>query len=215
VTGAHPDATTIEVLASIMTLEPAGRLYKSLVEPRKATNVSNFTASLHDPGFVSFFVTVPLADSIDAARDTAIATLETGVAREPINAAEVERARSRALKNIDEVLADPTRFGVRLSEAIAAGDWRLFFVHRDRMRTITAADVQRVATHVSQASEPHDRSVRAGQPSQTARRRPHRSTSRRWSRTTKGDLQPRPASSSSQRRQTSRRVRNVSPLPTA
>jgi zinc protease len=34
---------------------------------------------------------------------------------------------------------------VRLSESIAAGDWRLFFLQRDRWRTVTATDVQRVA----------------------------------------------------------------------
>jgi zinc protease len=142
--GAHPDAVAVDALASVMTVEPAGRLYKALVEARKATSVSNFAPLLHDPGFVAFFAQVPMSDSIDVARETAIATLE-GVARDPITATEVDRARARALKTIDDVLSDPTRFGVRLSEAIAAGDWRLFFVVRDRWRAVTAADVQRVA----------------------------------------------------------------------
>jgi zinc protease len=87
---------------------------------------------------------VPLADSIDGARDAALASLE-GVAREPITPAEVERVKARALKTIDEALADPTRFGIGLSESIAAGDWRIFFLQRDRVRALTAADVQRVA----------------------------------------------------------------------
>ena len=39
----------------------------------------------------------------------------------------------------------PQRLGVALSESIALGDWRLFFLTRDRWRTLTAADVQRVA----------------------------------------------------------------------
>ncbi|MEO8754200.1 MAG: pitrilysin family protein [Casimicrobiaceae bacterium] len=142
--GAHQDAVAVEALASLMTAEPSGRLYKSLVETRKATGVGNFWIALHDPGFVAFNAQVPMADSIDPAREAAIATLE-GIARDPITAAEVDRARARALKGIDEVLADPTRFGVRLSESIAAGDWRLFFITRDRWRTLTPADVQRVA----------------------------------------------------------------------
>jgi zinc protease len=142
--GAHPDAVAVEALASLMTAEPSGRLYKSLVETRKATGVGNFWIALHDPGFVAFFAQVPVSDSIDAAREAAVATLE-GVAKEPITAVEVDRARARALKGIDEVLADPTRFGVRLSESIASGDWRLFFITRDRWRTVTPADVQRVA----------------------------------------------------------------------
>jgi zinc protease len=144
VPGAHPDYVAVDALAEIMTIAPAGRLYKALVETRKASGVSNFAASLHDPGFVAFFAQVPLADSIDAARDAALASLE-GVAREPITPAEVERVKARALKSIDESLADPTRFGIGLSESIAAGDWRLFFLQRDRVRALTAADVQRVA----------------------------------------------------------------------
>ena len=33
-------------------------------------------------------------------------------------------------------MSDPTRFGIRLSESIAAGDWRLFFLQRDRWRAV-------------------------------------------------------------------------------
>ncbi|MCC6198014.1 MAG: insulinase family protein [Burkholderiales bacterium] len=144
VAGAHPDYPAVQALASIMTMEPAGRLYKALVDTRKAASVSAFTIPLFDPGFVAFYAQLPVNESLDAAREAAIATLE-GVAREPITEAEVARAKARALKEIDDVLADPTRFGIRLSGAIAAGDWRLFFVNRDRLRKVTAQDVQRVA----------------------------------------------------------------------
>ena len=34
-----------------------------------------------------------------------------------------------------------------LSEFAAIGDWRLFFLYRDRLRKVTLADVQRVAEH--------------------------------------------------------------------
>ncbi|MCC6868132.1 MAG: insulinase family protein [Burkholderiales bacterium] len=155
VPGAHPDQAALEALVAIMTIEPAGRLYKALVEARKAAAVSGWTPELHDPGFMLFNVQVPLGESIDVARDTAVATLE-GVAQNPITAAEVERARTRALKRVDEALADPTRFGISLSESIAAGDWRLFFLQRDRMRKVSADDVQRVAL---QYLKPANRSV--------------------------------------------------------
>ena len=42
--------------------------------------------------------------------------------------------------------SDPERVGVALSEAIAAGDWRLFFLQRDRARKATLGDVQKAAT---------------------------------------------------------------------
>ena len=144
VPGAHPDFVAIDALADVMTVEPAGRLYKALVETKKASAVQSWAAELRDPGFVAFFAQVPMSDSLETAKDTMTATLE-GVRKNPITAAEVDRVRAKALRNFDETLADPTRLGVRLSESIAAGDWRLFFLQRDRWRTVTAADVQRVA----------------------------------------------------------------------
>jgi zinc protease len=87
---------------------------------------------------------VPLADSIDAARTAMLATLDE-VKTKPITQAEVDRVKAKALKDVDELLNDPTKLGVALSESIALGDWRLFFQQRDRWRSLTAADVQRVA----------------------------------------------------------------------
>jgi len=73
-----------------------------------------------------------------------LATFEN-LGKEPITEAEVARVRAKAAKYFDEVLADPQKLGVAISEAVALGDWRLFFIQRDRYRKVTAADVQRVA----------------------------------------------------------------------
>src|SRR5262249_46542743 len=92
----------------------------------------------------AFFAQVPLSDSLAVARDTMEATLH-GVRKVPITPAEVDRVRAKALRDFDETVADPARLGIALSESVALGDWRLFFLERDRWRTVTAADVQRVA----------------------------------------------------------------------
>jgi zinc protease len=49
------------------------------------------------------------------------------------------------LKQIDLTLNASDRVGLQLSEWMAMGDWRLFFLHRDRIKKVTPADVQRVA----------------------------------------------------------------------
>jgi len=74
-----------------------------------------------------------------------IATVE-GVAKEPITAAELDRARTKYLKDFDLTASDPEKVGVALSEAIAQGDWRLFYLDRDRVRNAKLEDLQRVAT---------------------------------------------------------------------
>ncbi|MGH8772349.1 MAG: insulinase family protein, partial [Burkholderiales bacterium] len=58
---------------------------------------------------------------------------------------EVERARAQILKNIELVLNNSDQVGLTLSEFIGAGDWRLFFLHRDRLRKVTPEEVSQAA----------------------------------------------------------------------
>jgi zinc protease len=142
--GANPDATAFEALAEIMTVEPAGRLYKALVEGKKASSTEQWVFQQHDAGFVIFWAQVPEGEAIDAARDTLLATLYD-VAAHPITEAELERVRTKAQKDFDDTINDPEKMAVALADAVAEGDWRLFFIRRDRWRKLTPADVTRVA----------------------------------------------------------------------
>ncbi len=142
--GADADFVAADVLAEILTLAPSGRLYKALVETRKATSVQSWTEAQADPGTITLFAQVPEADSVDAVRDTMLAVI-ADIAKNPITEEEVARVRAKAAKYFESTINDPQAFGVAISESIALGDWRLFFLQRDRYRTVTAADVQRVA----------------------------------------------------------------------
>ena len=144
VPGAHPDAVAIEAAVDALTVSPGGRLYKALVESRKAAAVDQFVYTGHDPGFAMFLAQVPESDSLDTARSTMLQIVED-LARQPFTQAEIDRVRAKALKAIDETINDPQRLGIALSGSIATGDWRLFFLQRDRWRALTAADVERVA----------------------------------------------------------------------
>src|SRR5882672_4060809 len=115
--GANPDATAFEALSEIMTVAPAGRLYKALIEGKKASAVENWTFAQHDAGFVIFWAQVPLGDSMDAARDTMLATLYD-VAAHPVTAAELDRVRTKAQKDFDETINDPERLAVAFADAI-------------------------------------------------------------------------------------------------
>ncbi len=142
--GADADYVATDVLGDVMTLAPSGRLYKALVETKKATSVQSWTQAQVDPGNITFFAQVPEADPIEPVRDTMFATL-ADVAKHPITEAEVARVRAKAAKYFESTINDPQAFGVAISDSIALGDWRLFFIARDRYRTVTPADVQRVA----------------------------------------------------------------------
>ncbi len=88
---------------------------------------------------------MPENESLDTARTTMLQVIED-VAKQPFTQGEIDRVRAKALKSIDETINDPQRLGIALSGSIAAGDWRLFFLQRDRWRALTPADVDRVAS---------------------------------------------------------------------
>jgi zinc protease len=143
--GTDPSSGAINLLEEILTDTPSGRLYKALVETKKATSVGGYFMELHDPGFVMFNADVRQDQSIEDARTAFVRALDAAAGSAPIIKDEVERARATLLKNIDLMLNSADRVGLHLSEAIAQGDWRLFFLNRDRIRAATVEDVQKAA----------------------------------------------------------------------
>ncbi|WP_201979938.1 M16 family metallopeptidase [Hymenobacter rubidus] len=142
--GSHPDYAAVDVLVDVLTNEPSGRMYKALVESKRAANQWGFTPTLHDPGFAFFFAEVRQGRSLDSARAVMLTTFDN-VAKQAPTAEEVERAKTSRLKDIDLMFQQSDQVGLALSEYIATGDWRLVYLYRDRLRGVTPADVQRVA----------------------------------------------------------------------
>ena len=142
--GSHPDTAPLELLSEILAATPSGRLYKALVEGQKASSVSDYFPLLHDPGFLMFQAEVRQESSLAEAEKTMRETIDA-ILKSPAAKEELDRARTELLKNIDLTLNSSQRVGLELSEWIGDGDWRLFFLNRDRIRSATLADVQRVA----------------------------------------------------------------------
>ncbi|MFY9550133.1 MAG: pitrilysin family protein [Thermoanaerobaculia bacterium] len=143
--GVNPESGAIDILAEILTDTPSGRLYKALVETKKATSVGGYFMALHDPGFVIFNAEVRQDQPAAGAKAALVKTVDEAAGASPITKEEVERARAALLKNIDLMLNSADRVGLRLSEYIGQGDWRLFFLNRDRIRKATIEDVQKAA----------------------------------------------------------------------
>ena len=142
--GGHPDFAATQVLADALTNEPSGRLYKALVETGKASSVGGFAFSLKDPGYMYFAAEVLKDKPVAAATQTLLAVLD-GMTGQPVTDEEVQRARNKFLRFFEQTYNNSDRVGLGLSEYIAKGDWRLWFLSRDQMEKVTAADVNRVA----------------------------------------------------------------------
>jgi zinc protease len=142
--GSHPDYPAIDVLVKVLGDVPGGRLHRAIVQQGLAASTWGAERGMYDPGYVYFGASLGREGDLAPARDKLIAIVE-GVKREPIQQAELERARAALLNEFEKVQLDTGALVRSLGEFIAIGDWRLFYLYRDRLRKVTLADVQRVA----------------------------------------------------------------------
>lgn len=141
---AHADSTTLGLLADILTSAPAGRLHKSLVETKLATAISFSSVSNLEPSYGIFGASVSKDQNLDAVQSAMLTTLEN-LKAQPITEAELARAKQNARKHNQLALNDTAQLTIALTESMAAGDWRLFFIERDRLEKITLQEVQAAA----------------------------------------------------------------------
>jgi zinc protease len=143
--GSHEDDAALSVLGNLLTHEPSGRLYQALVESKKAVSVSGRSSGFAEGGWLTFMAELRQEQSLPAARAAMLGVLDD-LKRHPPTATEVEKARTRLLKNFELSMKQSDRVGLRLSESIGLGDWRLAFLERDRLEKVSPADVGRVVT---------------------------------------------------------------------
>lgn len=140
----HPDFAALQVLTIILSTPPTGRLYKSLVESKKATQARARVDGFRDPGLFNVYVEVRKDQSLDLASDILTSTLDE-VIDKGVTEEEVSLSRQAFLNSLRALSVRTDSLAIALSGSIGAGDWRLYFLHRDRLKLVTPADVQRVA----------------------------------------------------------------------
>ena len=67
--GGHPDQPALDVLASVLGEQSSGRLYKALVDNKKATQVFANAMQQNEPGLIMFGALLNKTDSLDEARN--------------------------------------------------------------------------------------------------------------------------------------------------
>lgn len=134
--GSHEDYAAVEILQDILTNQPSGRLYKALVDGKKASSVWSYSPFTKEPSFLYFNVDVPSDKSLAEAETTLLSVLD-GFKETPVTEEEVNRAKANLLKQYDQISRNSAYLGTYMSEFIGAGDWRLSFILRDRVESMT------------------------------------------------------------------------------
>ena len=142
----HPDMPALDVLTTLLGDAPSGRLHRILVQKGLATYAFANARDMHDPGIAYFGAGLPRGADTEPVRRALIEAVER-IQAQPVQAAEVERARTQLMNEVEKAGTDTASLVRALSEYTAIGDWRLYFLYRERLKNVTLADVQRVAEH--------------------------------------------------------------------
>jgi zinc protease len=142
--GLHPDSDVLDFASSILGDVPTGRLHKLLVESGMASEVFAYPQTGYAPGLQFFGAVVKKGAPLEPVRAALTEAVES-FDKHPPTQEEMERVRRAYLNDFERSLTDPARVGVALSEAISLGDWRLYFVGRDRIKQVTGEQVAAAA----------------------------------------------------------------------
>jgi zinc protease len=140
----HDDSDVLSFASNILGDVPTGRLHKLLVDSGLASQVFAYGQTGYAPGLQYFGAVVKKGAPLEPVRAALTAAVED-FAKHPPTKEEMERVRRAYLNEYERSLNDPQRVGVALSDVIALGDWRLFFVGRERVKTITSEEVAAAA----------------------------------------------------------------------
>jgi zinc protease len=140
----HADGPALAVLGNVLSDIPSGRLHKALVETKLAAAASAGSDNLRDAGLLNLIAVVPPDGDVAKAQAELLRQVE-GIPAQPVTAEEVAQARQRIANAWERNLTDVNAVAMGLTSAVAAGDWRLYFLRRDQIDQVTAADVNRVA----------------------------------------------------------------------
>ncbi|MEO7743933.1 MAG: pitrilysin family protein, partial [Usitatibacter sp.] len=140
----HKDSDGLGFANAILAVAPTGRLHKALVETGKAAQVFGFPLMGAHPGLQIFGAVMKKGDAVEPVRDELIKLVES-FGEQPPTKEEMDRTRQNFLNAAEKALANHESLGVQMSEYIALGDWRLFFLARDDVDKVTAAEVAQTA----------------------------------------------------------------------
>ncbi|CAM3041968.1 insulinase family protein [Chryseobacterium flavum] len=141
---ADKDYAALAALYEILTADPSGYLYKSLVETQKVSGIWTFSPVVRDPGMVYFNFDVPKDRNLEEITRIVKAELDK-VAGIKYTAEDLKRAKAKLIKDIDDGKNNTINYAIGLTEIIGAGNYKLGFLYRDNVENLKPEDINRVA----------------------------------------------------------------------
>jgi predicted Zn-dependent peptidase len=143
-----PDDAVFDAITDIMGKGRTSRLYKSLVKEKKIAMAAYAFGGLPGnkyPGLFVFYVVPAKGHTTEECEEAVYGEIER-LKSEPVSGEELEKARTRSRAGLIRQLASNDDLGAELTfYEVISGDWRNMFRQLDKIDTVTAEDIQRVA----------------------------------------------------------------------
>ncbi len=144
----HPDHAIYEIIASILSDGRTSRLYTSLVERQRlaltAQGLNGFPGDKY-PNLVLFYAMTAPGHSVEEVATALRAEIDR-LKTEPVSTEELDRVKTQARADLLRSLDSNQGMAQLLLEyEVKTGSWRNLFRQLERLSSITAQDVQRVA----------------------------------------------------------------------
>jgi zinc protease len=139
-----PHYPALNLLGMILGSGKTSRFYRALTDRNLALGVSADAGFFHDPSLMQMFAYVTPGVTHEQVEKALLDELER-VKKEGVSAEEVATAKAKYFASTAYGRDGAFQIAANLNEAIAAGDWSLYYTVDEATKQVTAADIQRVA----------------------------------------------------------------------
>ena len=139
----HPDHAALEILSGILSDGKNSRLYRALIDTNLAINADASKGFFRENTLFSFSALVTPGIKHEQVEQALLTEVEK-LRANGVTAAEVSRAANQRLARLAYGRDGSFAIAGQINEAIAVGDWTLYSSIQDKLRAVTANDVNRV-----------------------------------------------------------------------
>ena len=140
----HKDQAALRVLNVILSVGKNSRGYRALTDKNLTTDVSGDVGFFHDPSLYFLYASLAPGSTHEQVEKIILDEIER-VKKEGVTDGEVADAIARMLAASSYARDGSFAIASKLNEFIAAGDWTLYVNGDDALKSVTAAEVKRVA----------------------------------------------------------------------
>ncbi|PXX41601.1 M16 family metallopeptidase [Undibacterium pigrum] len=140
----HPDAAAAMLLGQIFGNGKFGRLQDALIKTKIAKRTAAHVMYMEHAGALLFGVDQEYGLPIDEAKSTLLNTLEN-VRHQPLTQSELDQAKQILGNAYIDSRKDTDALTTELNNFIGSGDWRLYFLMRERIQHMDLGNIQRIA----------------------------------------------------------------------